>query len=495
LSASGNTLHDPRGPVFLLVAVPAFVFVLIKAHAASFTHDEAYSYLHYAWMDYTDIIALKNPYTNNHILNTVGMKLCSSLFGESEFALRLPNIAGFLLYVLALRGILGRLTNKALFVPALVLLVANPFLLDFFSLARGYGLAIAMITCSMNRYLLYLETKRDSAYAWAFFFAGLAFMANFGTLYFLAGLITAHNLMFLFSGSHIPSFRKWMAHNKVTFIGIMVLGLVMYEAVRRLLGLPIDFGGMAGFWNDTVVSLLVYSNYGSTGIIFDLMGWVAMLAFPGMALYWVVRLVRYRWNFIGGEANAFFVFFMLLIVFCLSELHCHLGHGMFLKDRFALYIVPLFMLSFVFLVDALGRKGRSAPFSIPFWALALVMCLHTLNSLDLKSFIIWKYDQDDARIITLLQEEKERKQLRQVQLGITWIYEPVLNFYRKQMKLDWLKELNREGTKPDDDFQCITEADTIQVPHYKGDLIVHAFPESATLFLDARRASDTLRPE
>jgi len=74
------------------------VYIIYKAWFLSFTHDESYTYLHYVHQNFMDIISYKTPYTNNHILNTVLIKYCESLFGKSELIFRLPNIAAFIIY-------------------------------------------------------------------------------------------------------------------------------------------------------------------------------------------------------------------------------------------------------------------------------------------------------------------------------------------------------------------------------------------------------------
>ena len=78
------------------------------------------------------------------------MHFSASVFGDSPFALRLPNILAHGLYLFFTAKIVllhkrNALINLSLF----ILLNAHPYLLDFFSLARGYGLAIASMTAGL----------------------------------------------------------------------------------------------------------------------------------------------------------------------------------------------------------------------------------------------------------------------------------------------------------------------------------------------------------
>src|ERR1035437_6526820 len=132
---------------FLLLVVLFFLlfYVVYRAYYLSFTHDEALSF---------EIILGNKAFSetaNNHFLNTFLMSICYKFFGSSEFSLRLPNIFGFILYAFACFELLK---NKNIFIilVGISFLLLNPYLIDFFSLARGYGLALGFFMLS----LLYL---------------------------------------------------------------------------------------------------------------------------------------------------------------------------------------------------------------------------------------------------------------------------------------------------------------------------------------------------
>jgi hypothetical protein len=119
----------------LLVFLFGNYMVLTKAAHIPITYDEAFSYMNYAR-------SLSGFWTlhiaNNHYLNSLAMYISSFMFGNEPFILRLPNIVSFYIYSLAAYVVSCRLPLKAF---AFSVLVANALLLDFFSLARGYGIA------------------------------------------------------------------------------------------------------------------------------------------------------------------------------------------------------------------------------------------------------------------------------------------------------------------------------------------------------------------
>ena len=85
--------------------------------------------------------------------------------------------------------ILRRVARLSIRVLGLLLGLANPYVLDFFSLARGYGLALAAVAVSVVFTLGYVERPRPLAAAAATAFGAIAVLANFATLtYLLAAL-------------------------------------------------------------------------------------------------------------------------------------------------------------------------------------------------------------------------------------------------------------------------------------------------------------------
>jgi hypothetical protein len=60
--------------------------------------------------------------------------------------------------------------------------------------------------------------------------------------------------------------------------------------------------------------------------------------------------------------------------------------------------------------------------------------------------LIWRYDADNPRMLDDLDRaRRERGFARPVRLGITWLMEPSINYYRVHRRLDWLLPVTRSG--------------------------------------------------
>tara|TARA_B100000965_G_scaffold282202_1_gene240026 strand:- start:8141 stop:9415 length:1275 start_codon:yes stop_codon:yes gene_type:complete len=124
-----------------------FIFHLIivyKALNTQISFDEAYTFLQYV---YTDDI-LNFGLANNHLLNTFLM-YSLSFIDYDLFLLRLPNLIFGSLYLLSSYYISLKVKYRYL---TLTILICSPYLIDFFSIARGYGISAALTLIGLTNY-------------------------------------------------------------------------------------------------------------------------------------------------------------------------------------------------------------------------------------------------------------------------------------------------------------------------------------------------------
>jgi len=128
------------------LALTALTIVITRACLQSITIDEATSFLQYArhpashWW----------PVSDNHVLNSILMRLTTTVFGVSNLTARLPAVLGAMIYIgsalsLCLLLARGQLLELLLF----ICLVFNPLILDYLVAARGYSLAIGLFLAAV----------------------------------------------------------------------------------------------------------------------------------------------------------------------------------------------------------------------------------------------------------------------------------------------------------------------------------------------------------
>lgn len=127
----------------------AGVYHLHRAWSASITTDEAFtanSFVAPPWLD-----LLTHYDANHHILHSFLCKLSITAFGWNELALRLPSLlGGFVLLYLAYRLAKRLFGDSPLHLVLCGWLAFHPALLDWFSIARGYGLALTFMLAAVH---------------------------------------------------------------------------------------------------------------------------------------------------------------------------------------------------------------------------------------------------------------------------------------------------------------------------------------------------------
>ncbi|MGV8042057.1 MAG: hypothetical protein AB2L07_19005 [Thermoanaerobaculaceae bacterium] len=137
----------------LAVAVVAVVagWGVARAALVGITHDEALTLLIHVPGSWGDVVAHRLYIgSNNHLLNTVLLKLLLGVLPPLEWVIRLPALAGLGLYLTGCWRLLRRLVSGPRFALGLALLAANPFLLDLHTLARGYGLGLGLLALAAS---------------------------------------------------------------------------------------------------------------------------------------------------------------------------------------------------------------------------------------------------------------------------------------------------------------------------------------------------------
>jgi len=133
------------------------VFEVIKAARAAITIDEVATYLGYISSNVLGVFNF-GASANNHFLNTLLAKFFTVLGGNHEWVLRIPNLLGYAIYLLFSFLLLDRfIKNKYIVVCGYFLLNANPYVLDFFALCRGYGLSIGFLMPALFFFVSFLD--------------------------------------------------------------------------------------------------------------------------------------------------------------------------------------------------------------------------------------------------------------------------------------------------------------------------------------------------
>jgi hypothetical protein len=452
-------LHPLSVLLIVLTAGSLIVFEWIRASRISFTHDESYSYLHYVHMNVFDILSMKHAFTNNHILNSVLMKYSEVLFGASELTLRLPNLLAFLIYLFCCFRSLNAYC-KNLILPFFLVLLMNPYLLEFFSLARGYGLSIAFMCMSLFHLWRFLITNSSRQLIWFNTGALLAVLSNLTLLnYYMAALITLNIVAWMQNNDRQKT--NFFRFNRINFIFIVVLVAFLYEPVRRLAKKNmLDFGGKNGFVSDTistVINDLAYEQSLPDDLLVILKTVVALI----LLVIFIIPMVKFRQkDFSFFKKYPHLVSANLVTLFiaasCTAQ-HYLLGNDFYI-NRFALFLYPLLAFNLLFFLAYLydeKAKFYVTAISVIFSAVLVLNCITRLN---LSYTRDWRYDADSKLVMQFLEQKHKKNPDKKISLGISWLFEPTTNFYRYIWNMDYVYPTNRSGPSGNYDYYYIDQA-------------------------------------
>jgi hypothetical protein len=212
------------------------------------TIDEAISY-HYAqgrsW--YQLFNPLANTIANHHLFVSAWMKSLGTL-GQSVVWLRLFSLACAVCYMLGVLQLFASHRRPAA-LAGMAALLFNVFVIEHFSLARGYALMLAA-----GIWLLYfwskpqpLATARQAAVVATL--GAVAILANFSFVLFMAALLLARPLVLW------EAAKRW----RVALPFVAIYGMALLYAALSLHTLRtyehLGYGGVDNVFSDTFLSL------------------------------------------------------------------------------------------------------------------------------------------------------------------------------------------------------------------------------------------------
>jgi hypothetical protein len=144
--------NNIAGKIIAAVFFALLLFVVVyKTIYLPIIHDEKATALFYPQNRVWQIMMYTDNWPNNHILNTLLIKAEEHLLGYEPWMIRLHSVIAFVLFyvIVWLMGVRYFAKSAVLFCLPFFIIFCNPYLLDFYGLARGYALANALMVCSI----------------------------------------------------------------------------------------------------------------------------------------------------------------------------------------------------------------------------------------------------------------------------------------------------------------------------------------------------------
>lgn len=472
----------------LLILATAFLYTAIRAILISISHDEALTFLIHAQGSLGNIFAFRLPYQiNNHLLHTLLVKFCLNIFGAFEPVMRIPALAGHLLYLSGVFLILRKISRGAIFFAGSLLLSTNPYLLDYFSCARGYGLGLGFAILGLYFLIQDFEGFRQNfrgydALTGSMFlaFAALSNLTYLNVYVTLAGLAIISDVWMIGERRRRETLQKkpftiLFQRSLLPWFPSLIMLAILYTKPIILLRRvdQLCYGGSNGLWLNTIPSLVESTQYGISYMGMDVILWgrriVALIILSACAVMGIKIITR---KLERNKDELFIYFFALLILsgLCITTQHILLN-TLYVIHRTAIYFIPIFYFFVIVFWSSVREAGNSffrRSADILFSAFILILFIHFVHCANFHYFSDWKYDAGTKKMMTLLKSELEQRgtDKGEYSIGNTWLYEPGINYYRACFKIENLSPATRENPARGHDYYYLHDEDCALVREY-----------------------------
>jgi hypothetical protein len=439
------TLTKINSSGFVAIFVIVFAYILFKIFSVPITHDEVATTVFYSKTSVWDIIMYENPLPNNHILNTLLAKLCLFVFGADDWVVRIPNLLSFILYAIgAYRIVKAILPKDSLFyIPAALLFVASPYVLDFFGLCRGYGMSVAFCTLSVSYVITGFSNLNRKNIWYGLIFAMLASYANFTLLVFWAAITILTWIYFYFdfkkNNSSLIKPTLYLFLSSAAYVALIAIPLYKMQSTEQF-----EFWTSTGFFNETILPLAHHSKYDSRIFITsDFIAWFSVVLLLLNSIYILIELKKSDSKIDVLSKPITIATLIILLTAGINMLQVWVLDTPNLNGRTALFFYPLFIIALISSYDFFKNRkfvGVRISFSILLTAMLIHHVVHTAKPYSVRE---WSYDANTLKVTEYIKDHSESKS---ISLATNWIFNPSFRFYKHTGELPWLELMpsNRE---------------------------------------------------
>lgn len=314
------------------------IYAILRAWIVEPIHDEVATYFHY--IETGEIKGGRSLMdANNHLLNSWLGNLSYRWFGEHFFLFRVPAILCFCLYFWSSRKLTRNLNSGIWGELCFVALNTIPWIFDYFSYSRGYGLAIGFFMAALLQLSLWLKEKHTGHLILLLLFLYLAVLSNL-TYLITSLIIVSYTILMTLIHSKKIGIKALVFHTFLIIVFCFALiPLIEFSFALKEAG-ALYYGSLDGLWWVTGKTLsryilfydanwlrIAYVLIGLTGAIILFLQWKkeSWMQFISSTSFWLCMLI-------GGN--------ILAILFLAKVMKVN-----YPEDRAAMYLIPLSILA------------------------------------------------------------------------------------------------------------------------------------------------------
>jgi hypothetical protein len=419
-----NIFKDRDNYILLGLALLVWVYIAWKAAVMGMTHDESASFIYMNDVNILGFLFDKNawPNANNHYLNTLFFQVTTRLFGNSEIVIRLFSVLSYGIAAYFFILLSQDIKNSYLRLASFGFVFLNPYFIDFFSMARGYGAANTFTIAGIyytKEYLMH-SNKKDIILVAVF-----TLLASFS-------LFSSVIIYPIFFGI-ILLYGIWQVVNKTKPLssiyaplgiagGVAVIALALLYTPLTALSKNDEFRYGAPTLVECFQSLVNHSSYGQPYMINDLF----------LAGFFICILCYSLFKFFSGRPIDHHLqlvvctgFILMIIIMLAAKLGFN---SLYPVERKTTIFIPWIGLIFFLMLDQVNFTKKSVLGIV----LGILFVFHFGKAMDTQFAREWWYDRDTKSFLSKVAEDmKSSGNITQAKVQCHWMFWPTLSFYSK----------------------------------------------------------------
>jgi len=331
-----------------LVGSLLMAYLVLRAVYTPILHDEVATFFYYIQ---TGVYLPPNAHwdANNHLLNSFLGHLSFKLFGHEPWALRLPNVALYPLYILYSWKTASTIRTTMLRWGVFLALICATYIFEYFALARGYGMSMAFLVMGIYLFINGLRNNNISGIYFSILALAFGVAANLTLIYIYLMMVFGTLLYLLFLRNINPVKRALSVFGYLLYSSVLILPLLYFSFELKSRG-ALYYGGKSSFIDYTLkplLKLLIGSDnqfaYLSVIIIFFAASTITIILFIS-----------------GLKKRTFDVNLVYPIILTGSVLAIFSARYIldlnFPEDRTAMYLYPISIIAVSMLIDKMRHK-------------------------------------------------------------------------------------------------------------------------------------------
>lgn len=336
--------------IYLIICLLLCIYVVLRSIYVPIVHDEAVTFFNYIntgkfipfinWGHHAD--------ANNHVLNSAISHVFFKFFGSDLWVIRLASTLSLLILLIYVWKISSFLENLYVKWGFIVSFLGSHYLIEFFSLSRGYGMSISFLIGAIYHLLWYVKNQKSIHLFGYSLMILLGLMANL-TLVNTAFIgFTLVLYILLAKRPHGVCLQQGLITFFLVFIPLLgaILTSLKYQQLELLY-----YGQGDSYWEVTVDSF--FQRFTLIENPYYLVYPIILPVLLGCLYNVISSFVNSKWNSISDKANILAIFFFGNII--MSIIQTSFMNVNYPEDRTALFFFPFLIGMVAFYADSIPK--------------------------------------------------------------------------------------------------------------------------------------------